>query len=70
MVLLVDLESDDDDRSLQARTARFVSQPTPTQPVEGRDEKYASSQAEREVSFAAILTCYPYAGTDCKGLQT
>jgi hypothetical protein len=62
MVLLVDLDSDDNDQSLQARTARFLTRPT--LPVEGEDEKNVGSQAEREISFAAILTCYPYAGTD------
>lgn len=63
MVLFVDLESDDDEPSLQACSARFIRQRT--QLIEVKHENHGNSQErEREAGFAAILTCYPYAGTE------
>lgn len=66
MVVFVDLESDDDDSSLLARYIHRHNQ------LSTSDEgvQHGSDQDMREASFAAVLTCYPYASTEGNGRKT
>ncbi len=66
MAVLVDLESDDDDSAL---LARYVQQ-RDRQSLSNEGVLYGSDQDEGKVSFAAVLTCYPYANTDNHGRKT
>lgn len=66
MVVLVDLESDEENPSLLARYAQRRGHLM----TSDDNARRGNEQDAREAGFAAVLTCYPYANTIETGRKT